>query len=67
MKGWYNPNNLLVAVQFEMLLLFELLWYYVSQYNVDLLALTGHLPMSQKVVQTQNRQFPRNLCQSTLP
>ena len=29
--------------------------------------LTGHLPMSQKVVQTQNRQFPRNLCQSTLP
>ena len=39
MKGWYNPNNLLVAVQFEMLLLFELLWYYVSQYNVDLLSL----------------------------
>ena len=28
--------------------------------------LTGYLPMSQKVVQIQNRQFSWNLCQSTL-
>ena len=28
--------------------------------------LTGHLPMSQKIVQTQNRQFSRNLYHSTL-
>ena len=27
--------------------------------------LTGYLPMSQKVVQIQNRQFSWNLCQST--
>ena len=28
--------------------------------------LTGYLPMSQKVGETQNRQFSRNLCHSTL-
>ena len=28
--------------------------------------LTGYLPMSQKVAETQNRQFFRNLCHSTL-
>ena len=28
--------------------------------------LTGFLPMSQKVGETQNRQFSRNLCHSTL-
>ena len=34
--------------------------------KVQGLPLTGHLPMSQKVVQIQNRQFLWNLCQLTL-
>ena len=39
----------------------------LTNIKITLVILTGHLPMSQKVVQTQNHQFPRNLCQSTLP
>ena len=46
----------------EHVLLVSVFAVHVSERNM--FQLTGHLPMSQKVVQTQNRQFPQNLCQS---